>query len=114
MCFQPVPRCALRTADFGIAHLFGNLTAQLRSVPVAVHGRDVEPLVRLYQINRYARSRGIDHAKAEAIFGVRWFGAPRRHFHARHFGSPFFPTGAPQATHRHAMSLVAQNFVQAA
>ena len=37
-----------------------------------------------------ARPRGVDHAKAEAIFSVRRFGAPRRHFHARHFDFPFF------------------------
>ena len=76
MRLEPVARRALGTADLGIAHLFGDFTAQLRGILVAAHGRDVEPLVRLHQINRYARACGENHAKTETIFGVRWLGAP--------------------------------------
>ena len=90
MSLEPIARGPLRATDLGIAHLFGNFSSQLRRVLVAAHRRDVEPLVRLHQINCDARPRGVDHAKAEAIFSVRRFGAPRRHFHARHFDFPFF------------------------
>jgi len=94
MSLEPIARGTLRATDLGIAHLLGNFTPQLRCVLVAAHRRDVEPLVRLHQINCDARPRGIDHAKTEAIFGIRRFGAPRRHFHACHFNFPFFPAGA--------------------
>ena len=56
MSLEPVARRTLRAADLGIAHLLGNLAAQLRCLLVAAHSRDVEPLVRLHEVNRYARS----------------------------------------------------------
>jgi len=97
---EPIARGALGATDLGVAHLFGDLSTQLRSILMPAHGGDVEPLVRLHQINPNACTGGIDHAKAEAIVGVCWFGAPRRHFHTRHFGSPYFsgwcaPRGQP-------------------
>jgi hypothetical protein len=90
MNLEPIACGTLRATDLGIAHLLGDFTSQLRGILVATHRRDVEPFVRLDQINRDARPCGIDHAKAETIFGIRRFGAPRRHFHACHFTSPFF------------------------
>jgi hypothetical protein len=83
-CALSQSRAALRTTDLGVAHLFSDLTAHLRGIPVTAHRGDVEPLVRLHKINRHTRASGKDHAKAEAIFGICWLGAPRRHFHVRH------------------------------
>jgi hypothetical protein len=76
MRFEPIARGALRTTDLGVAHLFSDLTPHLRGVPVTAHRGDVEPLVRLHKINRHTRASGKDHAKAEAIFGICWLGAP--------------------------------------
>jgi hypothetical protein len=47
----------LRAADLGIAHLLGNLAAQLRRLLVTAHRSDVEPLVRLNEVNRDACPR---------------------------------------------------------
>jgi hypothetical protein len=77
--------------------LLGNLTAQLRGILVTTHGRDIEPLVRLHEVDRYARACRINHAETEAIFGVCWFGSSGRNFHACHSGSPFFVRCAPQS-----------------
>ena len=76
MRLEPIARGALRATDLGVAHLLGDLTAHLRGIPVTAHRGDVEPLVRLHKINRHARPSGKDHAKAEAIFGICWLGAP--------------------------------------
>jgi hypothetical protein len=65
---------------------------------------DVKPLVRLHKINRHACPRGKDHAKAEIIFGVRRFGAPRRHFQARHRNPLFVSADVPQGPADHLLS----------
>ena len=57
MSLEPVARSALRAANLGIAHLFGNLAAQLRCLLVTTHRSDVEPLVRLHEVNRDTCSR---------------------------------------------------------
>jgi hypothetical protein len=76
MNLEPIACGTLRATDLGIAHLLGNFPSQLRGILVATHRRDVEPFVRLDQINRDTRPCRIDHAKAETIFGIRRFGAP--------------------------------------
>ena len=95
MRLEPIARRTLRTTDLGIGHLLGDFPASLCGILVATHRRDVEPLVRLHQIYRDARARGIDHAEAETILGILRFGAPRRDFHARHFSFLFFFRPAP-------------------
>src|SRR5262245_13583986 len=100
MRLEPIARSALRTTDLEIAHLLGDLTTHLRGILVTAHCGDVEPLVRLHKIDRHTRPRGKDHAKAETIFGVRWFGAPRRHFQARHCNPPFVSADVPQGPRR--------------
>ena len=101
MRFQPIARSALRTTDLGVAHLLGDLTTHLRGIRVTTHRGDVEPLVRLHKIDRHARPRGKDHAKAETIFGVRWLGAPRRHFQVRHRNPLFVSARVPQGPAGH-------------
>jgi hypothetical protein len=54
--------------------------------------------VRLHKIDRHTCPRGKDHAKAETIFSVRWFGAPRHHFQARHCNPPFVSADVPQGS----------------
>ena len=92
MNLEPIACGTLRATDLEIAHLLGDFTAQLRGILVAPHRRDVEPFVRLDQINRNARPCGIDHAKAETIFGIRGF-APAP-FPCLSFHFPFFPRAA--------------------
>ncbi len=105
MRLQPIARSALRTTDLGVAHLFGDLTTHLRGILVTAHRGDVEPLVRLHKVDRHACPRGKDHAKAETIFGVRWLGAPRRHFQARHCNPLFVSAVVPQGpADRHLLS----------
>src|SRR6476660_7691154 len=96
MRLQPIARCALRTTDLGVNHLLGDLTTHLRGTLVTAHCGDVEPLVRLHKIDRHTRPRRKDHAKAETIFGVRWFGAPPRHFQAHHAIPRFVSADVPQ------------------
>ncbi len=101
MGLEPIARRALGAADLGIAHLFGDFTTQLRGILVAAHGGDVEPLVRLHQINSHARARGEDHAKAETIFGIRRLCAPCAISMLVILLPVIFPAGAPQATGRY-------------
>ena len=57
MRLEPITRGALCAADLGITHLFSDLPAQLRGILVAAHGRDIEPLVRLHQVDSHTRAR---------------------------------------------------------
>ena len=88
MRFEPIASSALRAAYFGIAHLLGDLTTQLRSVRVATHRGDVEPFVGLYQINGHTRACRIDHAETKTIFGTRWLDVPGGYLHACHLTPP--------------------------
>ena len=96
MCFEPITRGPLSTPDVRVAHLLGDLTAKLRGILVTTHGRDIKPLVRLHEVDRYARACRINHAETEAIFGVCWFGSSGRNFHACHSGSPLFRPMRPR------------------
>jgi len=82
MCLEPITRGPLCASDFRVTHLLCDLTAQLRGVLVAAHGRDIEPLVRLHEVDRHARASRIDHAETEAIVGARRFDFAGRYFHA--------------------------------
>ena len=73
MALEPVARRALGAADLGVGHLLGDFAAQPRRVDVPAHGRDVEPLVRLDQIDRHARAGRIVHAERKAACRIRGF-----------------------------------------
>ncbi len=85
MALEPIARGALGAADFGVGHLLGDFAAQPRRIGVSTHGRDVEPLVRLDQIDRDTRAGRIVHAEREAAFRVLGFDGIRR----RSFDWPF-------------------------
>ena len=70
MRLEPVAGGALRATDFTVRHLLGDLAAQLRRFAVTAHRGDVEPLVRLDQIDRHAGAGRMDHAEIEAGLGV--------------------------------------------
>src|SRR6185369_1517789 len=97
MRFQPVARRALRVADLAVAHLLGDLTAQPRTVLVAAHGGDVEPLVRLHEIDADIGADGVAHAERKAVAGVFRFidGRGRRDDHVGHWWLPFRLNGRP-------------------
>ena len=81
MALEPIARRALGAADFGVGHLLGDFAAQPRRIGVSTHGRDVEPLVRLDQIDRDTRPGRIVHAEREAALRVlRFDGISRRSF----------------------------------
>src|SRR4029079_15331549 len=75
--------------------MLGNVATQLRGILVAAHCSDIEPFVRLHQIDWYARARRKNHAHTETIFSVDRLDAPRGNLHACHFGSPFLDHCAP-------------------
>ena len=88
---EPIARGALGLADFTVAHLLGDFTAQPRCVRVPAQGGDVEPLMRRHHVYGDAASGRINHATVEARACVRRFrDVCRRQFlNASHFGSPF-------------------------
>src|SRR5262249_3314212 len=76
MSLEPVSRSALRAADLGIAHLLGNLAAQLGCLLVTAHRSDVEPLVRLHEVNRDPCSPPCPCSSSQPPFSPA--GAPKR------------------------------------
>ena len=70
MALEPIARGALGAADLGVGHLLGDLAPQAGGIGVPAHGGDVEPLVRLDQIDRDACAGRIDQAQRKAAFRV--------------------------------------------
>jgi hypothetical protein len=65
---------------------------------VPAHGREVEPFVRLDQIDRDARAGGIGHAERKAAVRIfRLDRTGRRNFDS-HFGLPIIATAPPLRT----------------
>ena len=95
MALEPVARGALSATDLAVAHLLGDLAAQARGILMPAHGGDVEPLVRLDQIDRDPRPRRIDHRQPEAVFGAGRLARGVRNFQVNfHVGfacQPFRP-----------------------
>ncbi len=89
MALEPIARGALRPADLGIGHLLGDFAPQPRRVGVPAHGRDIEPLVRLDQIDRDARPGRIVHAEREAAFRVLRLDGIRHRSFDGHSSLPF-------------------------
>jgi hypothetical protein len=67
---------------------------------MAAHRRDVEPFVRLNEIDRDARAGGMNHAARETVVCIRRLGTmPASKSHVSHYGLPIcFAAGADPQT----------------
>jgi hypothetical protein len=92
----------LCSADVNVAHLFRDFAPQPRAIAMAARRRDVEPLVRLHQVDGDPRAGRVNHAERKAFIRIRRFGAMCTcKSDISHYGLPFcarrayFPSVAP-------------------
>ncbi len=87
MRLQPRACRALRLPDLAVAHLLGDFPAQPRRITVPSRRRDIEPLVRLHEVNNHACTGRMHHSQCEAFVRARCF---RSHIQFSHDGHPVF------------------------
>src|SRR6185437_12964810 len=106
---EPVARGPLSASDFSIAHLFRDLAPQTSGILVTTRRGDVEPLVRLNEIDRHSSASRKDHAESKTIFGAPWLATTGRNFNACHFAPPSSAV-LPPGTDRTPLSLSREHF----
>ena len=84
---QPLAGAALGLADLGAAHLARKLTAIALGFVVAAQCREVEPLVRLNQVDLAIPAAALGETELEKRIGRAALGDDRRHFLERNIKS---------------------------
>ena len=99
LALEPVARGALRLPDLAVRHFGGDLAPHARRLRMAPHGREIEPLVRRYEIGRNRAAGRVHHAELVEGFSARIDRSKRRavdvgEIVTGHDGSPLYPLRA--------------------